>query len=140
MSGHDEIKDAYRAIIEAVSRGDADALDGLMRPDVVDHNPIPNQSPGIAGFKQWMASARASFPDLHGAVEDVLAERDRVAGRVVFSGSQQGDLAGVEPTGKRISFTAFHMVRFSGGLAAEWWGTADLLGVLQQLGATISRP
>jgi predicted ester cyclase len=44
----------------------------------------------------------------------------------------------VGATGRRVSFSAFHLVRFSQDRAVEWWGTADLLGVLQQLGATIS--
>jgi predicted ester cyclase len=44
----------------------------------------------------------------------------------------------VAPTGKRVSFTAFRLVLLSQDPAAEWWGTADLLGALAQVGATVS--
>lgn len=140
MGTEEQLKDLYRRIIDAVSRGDADGLDELMSPDFVDRNPIPNQSPGRDGFKQWMAMARAAFPDLRGTVEDLVAERDRVAARMTWRGTHDGEFIGVGPTGKRVSFSAFHLVRFSGDRAAEWWGTADLLGALQQLGATVSGP
>ena len=132
------LKDAYRRIIEAISRGDADALDELMTPDVVDHNPVPDQAPGVEGFKQWLAYARSSFPDFAGTVEDVIAEGGRVAGRVTWRGTHRGEFLGIPPTGREVSFSAFHIVQFAGGRAAEWWGTADLLSVIQQLGATVS--
>ena len=140
MSAEEQLKDAYRRIIEAISRGDADGLDELIAPDVVDHNPIPNQAPGRDGFKQWMAAARTAFPDMRGTVEDVIAEGDRLAARMTWHGTHRGEFVGVGPTGKRVSISAFHLVRFSGDRAVEWWGTADLLGALQQLGATISGP
>jgi hypothetical protein len=77
---------------------------------------------------------------MHGKVEDVVAEGDRVAARVTWQGTHRGAFAGVGPTGKPVSFEAFHLVRFSQDRAAEWWGTADLLGVLDQIGATVSGP
>jgi steroid delta-isomerase-like uncharacterized protein len=134
----EQLKDAYRQIIDAISRGDAERLDDLMAPEIVDHNPIPNQAPGRDGFKQWMAAARTAFPDLRGTVEDVVVEGDRVAARTMWHGTHRGEFVGVGATGRRVSFSAFHLVRFSQDRAVEWWGTADLLGVLQQLGATIS--
>ena len=140
ISGEDQLKDAYRRIIDAISRGDADGLDELLAPHLIDHNPVPGQAPGRNGFKQWMATSRTAFPDLHGTVGDVIAEGDRVAARMTWHGTQRGEFVGVGPTGKRVSVSAFHLVRFSEGRAVEWWGTADLLGALQQLGATVSGP
>jgi steroid delta-isomerase-like uncharacterized protein len=140
MSAEDELKDAYRRIIDAISGGDAEGLNKLVAPDLVDHNPLPNQAPGRDGFKQWMSAARTAFPDMHGTVEDVMAEGDRVAARMTWHGTHRGEFMGVGPTGKRVSFSAFHLVRFSQDRAVEWWGTADLLGALRQLGATISGP
>jgi steroid delta-isomerase-like uncharacterized protein len=140
MRTEEHLKDAYRRIIDAISRGDADGLDELIAPNVVDHNPIPDQAPGREGFKQWMAASRTAFPDMRGTVEAVIAEGDRVAARMTWHGTHRGEFVGVEATGKRVSFSAFHLVRFSQDRAVDWWGTADLLGALQQLGATVSGP
>ena len=84
----EEHKVAYRRIIEAVNAGDFDALDALFVADMVDHNPVPGQVPGLAGFKQWMATARRSFPDLHGKVGHLVAEGELVAGRITWRGTQ----------------------------------------------------
>ena len=140
MTGQEELKETYRRIIGAVSRGDAAALDDLVATDIVDHNPIPDQAPGLEGLKQWVDAARTSFPDFAGTVDDVVAEGDRVAARVTWRGTHRGDFLGVSPTNTQVSFAAFHILRFSRGRAAEWWGTGDLLGALQQIGATISAP
>lgn len=130
----------YRAIIAAISTGDVDQLDELMAPDLVDHNAAPGQTGGLAGFKFWAASARAAFPDFTGTVEDTLADDSRVAGRVMWRGNHRGHFMGVPGTGVDVEFSAFHVVRFAGGLAVEWWGTPDLLGALVQVGATVTAP
>jgi steroid delta-isomerase-like uncharacterized protein len=140
MSPETEPKAIYRGIIEAITRDDPYALERFISPDVVDHNPIPGQAAGLDGFKEWMVSARASFPDLQGSVEDVIAEGDRIAARMTWRGTHRGDFVGVPPTNKRIAMTAYHHVRFANGRAAEWWGTADVFGALQQMGATIAPP
>jgi steroid delta-isomerase-like uncharacterized protein len=140
MSAKTEPKDIYRLIIEAISHDDPYALERFISPDVVDHNPVPGQAAGLDGFKQWMASARTSFPDLQGSVEDVIVQGERVAARMTWHGTHRGDFVGVPPTNKRIAMTAFHHVRFARGRAAEWWGTADVFGALQQMSATIASP
>jgi steroid delta-isomerase-like uncharacterized protein len=140
MDTENPLRDVYRRIIDAISRGDADALDELVAPDIVDHNPVPDQAPGVEGFRQWIAAAKSSFPDLAGTVEDLIAEGDRVAARVTWRATHRGQFLGIPPTGRTVSFSAFHIVRFSRERAAEWWGTADLLSVIQQLGASVGGP
>lgn len=140
MARQDDPKDTYRRIIGAITAGDSEALLALLSPDLLDHNPVAGQAWGRAGFIEWMSSARKAFPDLEGTVQDMLREGKRVAGRVVWRGTHRGAFAGVAPTGKPVSFSAIHIVRFSRGRAIEWWGAGDLLGALQQIGATISGP
>ncbi len=135
MPTEDDRKAVYRRIIGAINAGNFDALDALFAADMVDHNPVPGQVPGLAGFKQWMATARRSFPDLRGTVEHVLAEGELVAGRVTWRGTQAGEFAGAAPTGQFVAFEAYHIARFEGGKVAEWWGTADIFGALAKLDA-----
>jgi len=137
VDAYQEQKDIYRAVVAAVGVGDLAALDVLLARDLIDHNPMSGQAPGIVGFKQWASAVRSSFPDFHGSVEIVLAEGNFVAGHVTWRGTQRGWFMGVPPSDRRVEISAFHIVRFSGGRIAEWWGTADLLGALQQLGARV---
>ena len=127
----------YRQVIRAISRGDNQVLDNILAPDIVDHNPVPMQSPGREGFKEWMVAARNSFPDLRGTVEDVLVSGDFVIGRVTWRGTQRGSFAGLPPSQKLITFDAIHIVRFDGPMIAEWWGVANLLAAINQLGGKV---
>ena len=130
-------KAIYEQVIAAVSNGDTATLDVLFAQNVVDHNPLPEQTAGLEGFKQWMLAARSSFPDLTGTVEAVVSEGDLVAGRVTWRGTQRGWLLGLAPTNRVIAFAAFHFVKLASGLIVEWHGTADLLGAVEQAGGQV---
>ena len=65
MDAYQPKKDVHRDVIAAVSHGNAAALDalmarGLVDHNLVDHNALPNQAPGLEGFKQWMSAVRHS--------------------------------------------------------------------------------
>src|SRR5215218_2489822 len=80
----------YRRLMAALTAGRDEEADELLAAEFVDHNPMPGQSPGPAGFKEWMGAARAAFPDLAATVEDVVAGDDRLAARVRYRGTHGG--------------------------------------------------
>jgi predicted ester cyclase len=135
-----DVRRRYEAIIAAVGERDDAVLDRFIAADVVDHNPVPGQPPGLLGFKYWAASAHEAFPDLAGTVEDAIVEGEKVAGRVTWRGTHRGLFVGIAATGRTVEFEAYHIVRFYAGRAVEWWGTADLIGALTGLGGRIVVP
>ena len=136
----DDVAETYKRIVAAISTGDEPTMDALLDDNVVDHNPMAGQPAGRDGFKYWMAYVRTAFPDLVGEVDDILVEGDAVAARVMWRGTHGGVFLDVPATGAAVAFRAFHIVRFRAGRAIEWWGTADLLGALTQLGARVTPP
>ena len=78
---------------------------------------------------------REAFPDIEFAVEDELAEGDRVAMRWSAKGTHRGELMGIPPTGNRVETTGMLIYRVSGGKSAEAWVSGDDLGIMQQIGA-----
>ena len=128
----------YRQVIDAINHNDAHALNQFLAEDLIDHNPIPGQSMGRKGFQEWMASARTSFPDLHGTIDEVMtASGNRVVGRVHWQGTQHGPFAGLAPTHKPVVFAVIHIVRFEADIIVEWWGVADIFSAVQQLGGKV---
>ena len=75
-----------------------------------------------------------AFPDLHYTVEDLVAEGDKVVVRYTGRGTQQGELWGIPPTGKQMTYTGILIWRFAEGKIAEHWAEPDRLGLMQQLG------
>jgi predicted ester cyclase len=132
----DPRKETFVRVVEAISTGDTDALDTLVDRDVIDHNPMPGQAAGLHGFKEWVRAARVAFPELRGTVEDVLADEDRVAGRVLYRWTQHANPGGVPATDREITFTAFNILRLRDGKIVEWWGVAAVFGAIRPPGTS----
>jgi steroid delta-isomerase-like uncharacterized protein len=129
-------KAVYRRFVdELFNRDNLDIIDELVAPDVISHSGLPGQAPGAAGFKDAMKLFRKAFPDLRAALEDVVAEGDRVAGRLKVTGTHQGDFIGLPPTGNPIAYEEMTFVRMAGGRIAEHWSCADAVSLLQAVGA-----
>jgi predicted ester cyclase len=97
----DENKATLRRVYEAFSAGEPAALDGLFAAEFVDHSALPGQAPGLAGTKQTIALFRAAFPDLQIAVEDLVAEGDKVLARVTMRGTHRGSSWASRPPASR---------------------------------------
>ena len=78
---------------------------------------------------------RQGFPDALFEVEDLVAEGDKVAFRLVWNATHQGELFGIPPTGTRATVTEMHLLRIADSKIVERWGEWDALGMMQQLGA-----
>ncbi|GIK42685.1 MAG: hypothetical protein BroJett011_65180 [Chloroflexota bacterium] len=116
------------------SQEDLSKLDEFLAADFVSHNTPPGLDPGIEGVKQMVSIFQNAFPDMAGAVEDVVAEGNKVAVRFSGTGTHQGEFFGIPPTGKPIRTTGINIFRLEAGKIVEHWNNADDLGVLQQLG------
>lgn len=113
---------------------DLDVLDEVLAPDL-------RLQLGTAHLdrdqtKDLIRTFYAAFPDYTHTPEEVLAVGDRVVLRTTNRATHSGDFQGIAPTGRRISFGQIAIYRIADGKIAEVWEEADLLGLMQQLGAT----
>ena len=123
----EENKAIIRRVYEIVSTGDFERAAEIVDQDAPDNELLPDDPPArlIDTFKETFAEAREGFPDLGITIEDVMAEGDRVAARVVMRGTHRGEFQGITPTGKRVEVRAIDMFRISNGKIVEHWGHAD---------------
>lgn len=125
---------ARRFYEEVWNQHDVDALDELTVANAVDHDPMPGLLPGREGWKQQFAMMFIAFPDLHFAVDIVVAEGDKVASRLTVNGTHNGEFMGIPPTGKQGTITGVDIFRIVSGKVVERWGSYDLLSLMQQIG------
>jgi predicted ester cyclase len=59
-----------------------------------------------------------------------------VAVRGTCSGTHEGELWGITPTGERLAAQQVHWFRVADGKVAEHWAVRDDLGMMRQLGVT----
>jgi steroid delta-isomerase-like uncharacterized protein len=133
----EENKAVVRRFIEEVwNNGNLDAIDELIADNHVDHDPAREGTPGgPQGMRGFVEMYRSAYPDTHLAIGEMVAEGDLVAMSWTATGTHQGELMGIAPTGRSVKVTGIGIDRVSGGQIVESWGNYDALGMLAQLGA-----
>jgi hypothetical protein len=84
--------------------GDPDLMDSMLADNVVQHiSGMPPEAHSLEGFKQLLPALPQAFPDTLFEVEDLVAEGDKVAFRLVWNATHQGEFFGIPPTGTRAA-------------------------------------
>jgi ketosteroid isomerase-like protein len=100
--------------------------------ELVDELYAPELAPAA---KRWITPFRASFPDVHMEVIELIAEGDKVVGRFTCSATHLGAWLGHAPTGRRFErVDEVSIFRLRDGKIVHVWSLEDTLGRLQQLG------
>ena len=129
-----------RRTYERINAGDIAGFGDLVADDFVEHQGMP-ALPTKEGTLEFFRILLAAFPDWRMTVEDLIANGDKAVARVKVTGTHKGEFIGVPPAGARVAVQLIDIMRFDGaGLVCEHWGVADMLSLLQQLGAVPAGP
>jgi predicted ester cyclase len=116
-----------RLIDEVFNAGHLERIDELYAPALA------------AAAKRWITPFRASFPDVHMEILELIAEGDRVVGRFSCSATHLGAWLGHAPTGRRFErVDEVSIFRFRDSRIVHVWSLEDTLGRLRQLGLASS--
>jgi steroid delta-isomerase-like uncharacterized protein len=121
---------------EVWNEGREETVDEILAPDAIAHG-LGETEPdvqGPEGFKVFLRTIRAAFPDVRIDVDDVLAEGDKIAARVTLQGTHTGEALGLPASGRRVTVAGIVLARFHDGQVAEAWNLWDQLGLLRQVG------
>ena len=130
-----DAKEISRRLTEDPWQGKLDDVIGYVADDYVGHQPGGADVHGKAGFKDFVGTYLAGFPDGKIVVDDQIAEGDAVTTRWTARGTNTGELMGMAPTGKEVTVTGITYSKISDGQVHESWATWDTLSMLQQLDA-----
>ena len=129
-----EHKDLVRRYYEALwNRWDFALADELIAEQIAFRGSLGQTVQGREGFKAYMREVRRAFPDFHNCVEELVAEGDRVAARLTYTGTHAGALLGIAPTGRRVSYAGVALFHIASAQIAEGWVLGDLYGLMGQL-------
>jgi steroid delta-isomerase-like uncharacterized protein len=124
-----------RRLYDLINADKIDAFGEVLADDFVEHEELPGLEPTRDGVQAFFRMQRAAFPDMRMDIEDVIIEGDKVAARVRYTGTQDGEFMGAPATGKRVDVQLVDIFRFGAdGRLREHWGVLDQLTLLQQLG------
>jgi steroid delta-isomerase-like uncharacterized protein len=136
VSSTNQNADKTRRYYEALwNRRDRSVIADWISPEYVGHyTSRPEPIRGVDGFEAMAEDLLGAFSDLQMQIEDLIAEADRVASRIRLTGTHDGDLAGVPPTGRSVDVGFVAIERYEDGLCVEEWVYLDDMGLAQQLG------
>jgi predicted ester cyclase len=108
---------------------------GLLAADYKYYFPSGNPNPltgagDLANAKNiWKAC-----PDIYWKLEDLVVDGDKIVLRYLATGTQQGELMGIPPSGKKFQFTGIMILKFENGKVVEQREEADMFGFMGQMG------
>jgi predicted ester cyclase len=132
-----ENKALVRRFLEESSKGNAAAIaaiDETWGANVVYHTAGGQEVRGLEEYRKFTSDMYVASPDGHFAIDDMIAEGDKVAVRFSFTGTHTGEAGGIPPTNKRLAFWAINIYRVVGGKIVEGWERSDTLGIMQEMG------
>jgi steroid delta-isomerase-like uncharacterized protein len=133
-----ENKATVQHIYEQIfNQGNLAVADEVIAPDFINHSVPPGSSNrGPESMRQLITILSTAFPDMHYTVEELVAEGDIVAVRLIMSGTHRGPgpLQGMPPTDRSVRVAQMHFIRFRDGKVVEHRAVRDDLGLMQQLG------
>ncbi|KVE91783.1 ester cyclase [Burkholderia vietnamiensis] len=125
---------AVETLYRAFSDNDPDLVDTVLAPDWEDIPLAPDQGPGPAGIKPIIGSFAQAFPDVCIVIHDMVQVPGQIAVRAEITGTHRGELFGIAPTGKQVSFRLHEFHALDGQRVTTTWHMEDWFGLFLQLG------
>jgi steroid delta-isomerase-like uncharacterized protein len=127
-------KRVVAALMDALDRRDIDGVLAHTADGAVWHGfaPEPLDSDG---YRAAIGVFLDAFTDSRFPVKALVAEGDRVACLHHLVGTHLGAFQGVPPSGRPVRIGGIATFRLQNGKVVETWLSADILGLLMQIGA-----
>lgn len=119
---------------EVINRRNPASLKDILAPGVVHH--------AAGGYPETMDAAKVAammddflvaFPDLKYSFDQFIAKGDHVVERYTATGTQQGPLGALKPSGRKATWTGINIFRLECGKIVEVWSQVDAIARNRQL-------
>ncbi|MDQ2948031.1 MAG: ester cyclase [Acidobacteriota bacterium] len=132
-------KTTVQNLIDAViNTGRADLCDRYLAADRIDDQDYglpPGAANGHEGFRRVLGPFLEAFPDLHLAIQFMVADDKKLVVLLETTGTHRGAFMGVPATGKRFKVHGVDIFEFNeAGLITHHIGVFNTFGMLCHLG------
>lgn len=124
------VVDRVRA--EVYNEGDFSVMPEIFAADYVHGSANGPDAIGIEAGGRRIGTFVTAFPDLEWTFDEVIVEGDHVAARWTTRGTNDGELAGMPPTGNPVEFTGISHFTVRCGKVVEFQTEMDAAGMLAQ--------
>ncbi|MDK1010860.1 MAG: ester cyclase [Actinomycetota bacterium] len=131
---HDEqLQFVERFYNDLWNRFDKTVFAEILHPDICLRGSLGQTKAGFAEFGDYIDYVQAFAPDFHNEVLATITEGDQTFARLSYTGTHQGEIFGIAPTGKRFEYVGAATFTFADGLIRDVWVLGDIHGLTRQL-------
>ena len=134
----DQNKEMLRQYYAELDNTKIDSLDKFVdkyiSTNFIIHFPGGIDIEGKNGLLEYYTTSMKAFSDGAHIIDDVIAEKDKVAFRATAKSKHTGEFNGIQPSDKEIQVTFDGFWLIQDGKVIEWWSEYDALGMMTQLG------
>ena len=127
-------KALVRAFFNAANVGDISLAGTFFSQDFIDHEAPSGVTTGPEGARQFLSIVLATLPDLRLAIDDMIAEGDKVVVRLTVDGTMKGPYKGIAATGRHATWKGVDIYTIADGKIVERWVVRDHLSMMRQWG------
>jgi serine phosphatase RsbU (regulator of sigma subunit)/predicted ester cyclase len=129
-------KALVRRFLEAHAKGDLSTLETMLAPDFVNHNLLPGQEPARMtreGYLRGIAEYHGAVSNASVHFEDQMVAGEKVVTRFIVQGThERGELMGLAPSGRELTYMPIAIHRIEGEKIVEEWSGGSGLSELRR--------
>jgi predicted ester cyclase len=133
----ENIKLARRIVEEGFGGNNPSIMDELAADGFIEHQRGMNS---LDDTKAAISALGRAFPDISYQLVNTIASSDLVCVQYRVTGTHQGSLGPMQPSGKRFETDLIDIMKFKDGKLTEHWGVPDRLGMMEDLGFWPPKP
>jgi len=115
------------------NRWDDDAVEDMLAEDFAFRGSMGTRAQGRDGWRGYRDAIRRGAPDFRNEITGLVADGQRAAARLSYTGHHAGPLAGLTATGRQFEYAGAAFFTTRDGQLASAWVLGDLDGLRRQL-------
>lgn len=115
------------------NRFDKSVFGETLYPEIHFRGSLGQTRVGFDEFGDYVDYIRTFASDFHNEVVSTITEENLTFARLSYTGTHQGAVFGLAPTGKRFEFSGAAVFTFTGSAISDVWVLGDIHGLTQQL-------
>jgi predicted ester cyclase len=132
---------AYLEMFDKVFNGrDLTLVEKYVAPEFKSRYAPPTAPHGPEATKSFVAATAKAFPKRKLTNDLIVCKDDMLIASQTIEATNDGAYMGQPPTGKSMKFTGIDIYRYKDGMMVEQWGDYDVLGMMRQMGYTLTAP
>ena len=140
-TGNEANLKVYLEMFDKVFNGrDVSLIPKYVSPDFKSRYAPPTAPHGPALTKTFVEATAKAFPKRKLTNDVIICKDDMLIASQTIEAINDGPYMGQPPTGKAMKFTGIDIYRYKDGMMVEQWGDYDVLGMMKQMGYTLTAP